>query len=145
MFVVGTRSVKLSEDERSWREGVYLCSNSGRCLGPPSELERWQRWDLVLNSTWYRKPVKEIENMPRLVTLKKKTGLGKKSVHAPRSPHQERYGATLVSRCFSPYSTLSSFSFVFPFCFCVVSSWVLWIQLCSLYLPLWISVLMVLL
>ena len=33
LFVVGTRSVKLSEDERSWREGVHLCSYSESYLG----------------------------------------------------------------------------------------------------------------
>ena len=40
LFVVGTRSVKLSEDERSGQEFVYLCSNCDRYLGPPSEREQ---------------------------------------------------------------------------------------------------------
>ena len=30
LFLVGTRRAKLSEDERSRREGVYICSNSDR-------------------------------------------------------------------------------------------------------------------
>ena len=40
LFVVGTRSVKLSEDERSWREGVYLYTNSDRYQGLPSQMEQ---------------------------------------------------------------------------------------------------------
>ena len=57
-FVVGTRSVKLSEDEWNWREGLYLCSNSDRYPGPPSEREQWHRdetlyWILLgIGSQW---------------------------------------------------------------------------------------------
>ena len=39
LFVVGTRRVKLPEDERSWRECVYLCSNCDRYLRPSSGRE----------------------------------------------------------------------------------------------------------
>ena len=38
LFVAGTGSLKLSEDE-----GVCLCSKSDRDLGPPSEREQGHR------------------------------------------------------------------------------------------------------
>ena len=104
LFVVGTPSVKLSEDKPSWWGGVYL--NAVILTDTSDHLQKGSNnteWDLVLDPAWYWNQVKGIQNRCDVVSPRASKQQARQQHSAPSGVYQWDSWVLLQARSYNSH------------------------------------------